>query len=597
MKRYIYLLAIAALAAFGCTVTGPEGFGVGDYAGNKVKVTAPEAIPAQGGTVTAVVKTTEDADVPFTVSVPKAATWLKVGDITEERVEVEVEKVVDEEIVVETVVEIIRTVKFTASTANESAEMRYASVGLIDTEKNIAITRFDVRQDGVGMAEKKPFEVSTKEINVEAAATTASFDIVTEVAWTVTSANENFVVEPAAGEGNATVTVTFPANESVDAVVAELSVVAQDPLARPKSHTVVINQASAVKKFTAAPVKVALAHTDQYATINVESDVVWTITSSNDKFVFTNPRYHKTDAPEEPKVTTYFTGEGTQEIQVLVPANFTYEDVTTTITIQTEDPLVLTDKVITFDLTQAAYNVPTGQVLAEWYFAADQISVLEAHFNLGAKTGTSELEGFGNPDELYINANSQGFGQFKYWQVDKTPIVDAIKKRCKRTITSAGEPMAVPPYTGDYALWTATPSAPLAAGTKVHIFFAVRPNDPQICKYWKLQYLDGTEWKTVTDQVKTATTANGTIEYTHELVWTGDKQTNTFVDAVVTLTAETKDAQFKFECVDNTMCDGSPWGDYKVDAALELRFSGWDSTGEANPQYAVLKRPVIEVVQ
>ena len=57
MKRYIYLLAIAALAAFGCTVTGPEGFGVGDYAGNKVKVTAPEAIPAQGGTVTAVVKT------------------------------------------------------------------------------------------------------------------------------------------------------------------------------------------------------------------------------------------------------------------------------------------------------------------------------------------------------------------------------------------------------------------------------------------------------------------------------------------------------------------------------------------------------------
>ena len=181
MKRYIYLLTLAALAAFGCTVTGPEGFGVGDYAGNKVKVTAPEAIPAQGGTVTAVVKTTEDADVPFTVSVPKAATWLKVGDITENRAEVEVEKVVNDEIVVEKVIEITRTVKFTASTANESAEMRYASVGLIDTEKNIAITRFDVRQDGVGMAEKKPFEVSTKEINVEAAATTASFDIVTEV--------------------------------------------------------------------------------------------------------------------------------------------------------------------------------------------------------------------------------------------------------------------------------------------------------------------------------------------------------------------------------------------------------------------------------
>lgn len=590
MKRYIYLLAIAALAAFGCTVTGPTSFGVGDYAGNKVKVTAPEAIPAQGGTVTAVVKTTEDADVPFTVSVPKAATWLKVGDITEDRVETEVEKVVDEEIVVETVVEIIRTVRFTASTANESAEMRYASVGLIDTEKNIAITRFDVRQDGVGMAEKKPFEVSTKEINVEAAATTASFDIVTEVAWTVTSANENFVVEPAAGEGNGTVTVTFPANEGVDAVVAELTVAATDPLARPKSHTVVITQASAVKKFIVTPGKTDLGQPEDRTSFSIESDVAWTITSSNPEFFLVNP------STEEGVAS--LSGEGNAEIQVLVAANFDLEVNKTTITVATEDPLVLTEKTITFEISQAAYNVPSGQVLAEWYFASDQKSTLEAHYNLAAKSGgNSEKEGFGYPDELYIDANSQGTGKFKYWQVDKEPIVDAIAKRCKRQITSAGEPMAVPPYTGDYALWTATPAAPLAAGTKVHIFFAVRPNDVQICKYWKLQYLDGTEWKPVADQIKTATTANGTIEYTHELVYE-ELQLNTFVDAIVTLTAETSEVQFKFECVDNTWSDGTPWGDYKVDAALELRFSGYDSTSNTKkPNYRVFKRPVIEVVQ
>lgn len=589
MKRYIYLLTLAALAAFGCTVTGPEGFGVGDYAGNKVKVTAPEAIPAQGGTVTAVVKTTEDADVPFTVSVPKAATWLKVGDITEERVETEVEKVVDEEIVVETVVEIIRTVRFTASTANESAEMRYASVGLIDTEKNIAITRFDVRQDGVGMAERKPFAVNNKEIEVEASATSATFSIETEVAWTVTSSNENFVVDPAAGEGNATVTVTFPANEGADAVVAELTVAATDPLARPKSHTVVITQASNVKTFTVTPGKTDLGQTEDRTSIKIESDVAWTITSSNPEFFLVDPSTSMGVAS--------VSGEGNAEIKVLVAANFDLEVNKTTITATTEDPLVATEKTITFEISQAAYTVPAGQVLAEWYFATDQKATLEAHFNLGAKTGTSELEGFGNPDELYIDANSDGTGKFKYWQVDKTPIVDAIKKRCKRTITSAGEPMAVPPYTGDYALWTATPSAPLAAGTKVHIFFAVRPNDPQICKYWKLQYLDGTEWKPVADQIKTATTANGTIEYTHELIW-NDLQYNTFVDAVVTLTASTSEVQFKFECVDNTWCDGTPWGDYKVDAALELRFSGYDSTdNEKKPNYRVFKRPVIEVVQ
>ena len=345
MKRYIYLLAIAALAAFGCTVTGPEGFGVGDYAGNKVKVTAPEAIPAQGGTVTAVVKTTEDADVPFTVSVPKAATWLKVGDITEERVETEVEKVVDEEIVVETVVEIIRTVRFTASTANESAEMRYASVGLIDTEKNIAITRFDVRQDGVGMAEKKPFEVSTKEINVEAAVTTATFEITTEVAWTITSSNDAFVASPASGEGNATVTVTFPANEGADAVVAELTVAATDPLARPKSHTVVITQASNVKTFTVTPGKTDLGQTEDRTSFNIESDVAWTITSSNPEFFLVDPSTSKGVAS--------VSGEGNAEIKVLVAANFDLEVNKTTITATTEDPLVATEKTITFEMPRS----------------------------------------------------------------------------------------------------------------------------------------------------------------------------------------------------------------------------------------------------
>lgn len=558
MKRYIYLLAVAALAVFGCTVTGPEEEAQ-EYAGNRVKVTLNDNIPVTGGSV----KATVQSEIPFTVSIPEAATWLSA-------------QATDTEIT------------FTAA-ANESAEMRYASVALIDAEKGFAITRFDVCQDGVGMAERKPFEVSTKEINVEAAETTATFDITTEVAWTITSSNEAFVASPASGEGNATVTVTFPANEGVDAVVAELSVAAQDPLARPKSHTVVITQASAVKSFTVTPSKTAMGRTEDRMTIKIESDVEWTLTTSNEEYFLIDP------ATEEGAVTV--SGSGDAEILVLVAANFDLEPNRTTITATTEDPLVITDKTITFDITQDAYPIPSGQVLAEWYFATSEASALKVHYDLPAKSGgNSEKEGFGYPDELYIDANS-GTGKFKYWQVDKEPIVDAIAKRCKRTITSAGEPMVVPPYAGDYALWTATPSAPLAAGTKVHIFFAVRPNDPQICKYWKLQYLDGTEWKPVAEQIKTATTANGTIEYTHELIW-NELQYNTFVDAVVTLTAETSEVQFKFECVDNTWCDGTPWGDYKVDAALELRFSGYDSTSNTKkPNYRVFKRPVIEVVQ
>jgi hypothetical protein len=342
--------------------------------------------------------------------------------------------------------------------------------------------------------------------------------------------------------------------------------------------------------------KTTLEQYEHISMITIESDVNWVLTSSNPGVVFP-------DSSSETKVSTQLSGTGDMEVEILVPANFTYEDVKSTITVTTEDPLVQ-QNTYTFDFTQKAYTIPTGQVLAEWFFAKSEVNTLKAHYDLAAKSGgNSEKEGFGYPDELYIDANSQGTGKFKYWQVDKEPIVDAIAKRCKRQITSAGEPMAVPPYTGDYALWTATSASPLAAGTKVHIFFAVRPNDPEITKYWKLQYLDGGEWKPVAEQIKTATSANGTFEYTHELVWTGDRQTNTFVDAVVTLTAETSEVQFKFECVDNTQCDGGAWGTGsqcsggKVAAALELRFAGMDSTGAANPQYCVLKRPVIEVIQ
>ena len=78
MKKYIYLLTIAALAAFGCTPEGPVDDANKEYVGNKAKVTLEDVIPATGGVAQAIVK----SEVPFTVSVPKAATWLTVESIS-----------------------------------------------------------------------------------------------------------------------------------------------------------------------------------------------------------------------------------------------------------------------------------------------------------------------------------------------------------------------------------------------------------------------------------------------------------------------------------------------------------------------------------
>ena len=62
-------------------------------------------------------------------------------------------------------------------------------------------------------------------ISVKAVETSAKFNVQSNVAWAIASDNNSFVATPASGEGNAEVTVAFPANESFDnEVVAHLTV-------------------------------------------------------------------------------------------------------------------------------------------------------------------------------------------------------------------------------------------------------------------------------------------------------------------------------------------------------------------------------------
>lgn len=62
--------------------------------------------------------------------------------------------------------------------------------------------------------------VGSTSLTAAAAATSATFEVKANVAWTVTSDNSAYTVEPASGDKNATVTVKFPANtEDADKVV------------------------------------------------------------------------------------------------------------------------------------------------------------------------------------------------------------------------------------------------------------------------------------------------------------------------------------------------------------------------------------------
>ena len=83
------------------------------------------------------------------------------------------------------------------------------------------------------------FNVSAEAVTAKADATSATFEIKSNVAWTVTSDNDAYTVEPASGENDGTVTVKFAANETENDVKVNLTVSTTAEVAN-KSYTVVL---------------------------------------------------------------------------------------------------------------------------------------------------------------------------------------------------------------------------------------------------------------------------------------------------------------------------------------------------------------------
>ena len=83
------------------------------------------------------------------------------------------------------------------------------------------------------------FNVSSETVSAKSDATSATFDINSNVSWTVASDNAAYTVEPASGEGNGTVTVKFAAN-ATDADIKVNITVATTAEVATKSHTVVL---------------------------------------------------------------------------------------------------------------------------------------------------------------------------------------------------------------------------------------------------------------------------------------------------------------------------------------------------------------------
>lgn len=217
---------------------------------------------------------------------------------------------------------------------------------------------------------------------------------------------------------------------------------------------------------------------------------------------------------------------------------------------------------------------PETPLHAEWLFSADAMAAYADDF--GTTAGLSDKEA--GDGGQFVNANVAGNGKITFVQIDKT-VLDADGK-AKRITGSTGHPTAYGVWPGDYWLFEATDGYAYPANTTVGISFITRTSKTGM-KYWRLEYIDGTEWKAAMPVTKE--TINGE-EAEYNIVMNEDGSTNVEINTTVTLSAPTKDIKFRMLCVANAQANGG--------AALEkpnggtCRIAGAEGTS-----------PVIKVVE
>ena len=223
---------------------------------------------------------------------------------------------------------------------------------------------------------------------------------------------------------------------------------------------------------------------------------------------------------------------------------------------------------------------------------------MKGNFNETTKKESNAAEGNGG---FYVPNNGQGNGKIEYYNSNhKTDMQNSTMNRCKRVIGGSGEPCIYGTYVDDYMMYSAVSSTELPVGTKVHLFTVWRPKEPQVMKYWKAEYLDGTEWKPA-GELKTATVEGVEVKYNVELDFAEGRlphvQMNTYLDFIVELTVPTTEVKFRITSVVNAAAEGGAPVATPFGGSYVLRVAGGDSASASNFFLNVAKHHVIEVVQ
>ena len=165
----------------------------------------------------------------------------------------------------------------------------------------------------------------------------------------------------------------------------------------------------------------------------------------------------------------------------------------------------------------------------------------------------------------------QGLGYLTYVPGDFTEDNSATKVYPHRDI-SAYNPRITGAWTDDYWLFTGTGA--IKAGSEVQIIFEARVSATNP-KYWKLQYYDGTVWKTAGEE-KTTNETGSPLTYTHQM--NADGNTNIQVSEVVKFNKNNEHCLFRFLCMTNYQANGN--GPLSVRNGGSARISVTDPASE-----------------
>lgn len=120
-----------------------------------------------------------------------------------------------------------------------------------------------------------------------------------------------------------------------------------------------------------------------------------------------------------------------------------------------------------------------------------------------------------------------------------------------RVVGGTFEPYVTGTWPGDY--WEFKSDAPISSGTIVNIQFSCRVSGAGY-KYWRLEYRDGDEWKTL-GGVKETTFNGAEVKYTHTMEAGGS--INTKVTGTFKVDNTTDAADVRFVIVSNETCSGT----------------------------------------